>query len=217
MVKIYLVRHAEAMGNVKEFFQGRTDAVISPKGEKQLDRLAERFRDIPIEAVYSSPLVRAYSTAQAVNRYHGFDIIRDDELMEINGGDWEGVYWAELPKRFPEELRIWNECIEKFQAPNGESTLDVYNRLSAAIDVIAAANRGRTIAVVSHGMAIKAYLTYAEGRAWENYVDSGWSDNTAVSLVEYDDNLKPSVIFKNDASHLTDGLSTLAVSDWCKK
>ena len=66
-------------------------------------------------------------------------------------------------------------------------------------------------------MAIKAYLNYADGREWENYADPGWSDNTAVSLIEYDDELMPHIIFKNDSSHLKDGLSTLAVSKWCKK
>ena len=56
-----------------------------------------------------------------------------------------------------------------------------------------------------------------DGREWENYADPGWSDNTAVSLIEYDDELMPHIIFKNDSSHLKDGLSTLAVSKWCKK
>ncbi|MCI7767472.1 MAG: histidine phosphatase family protein [Oscillospiraceae bacterium] len=215
MVKIYLVRHAEAEGNVKEFFQGRIDTEVSQKGRLQLDRLAERFRDIPIEAIYSSPLRRAFTTAEAVNRYHGLPIITDSELMEINGGDWEGVKWAELPQKFPAELRLWKEEINNFTAPNGESTKQVYDRMKAAMKHIASENQGRTIAVISHGMAIKAYLNCAEGREWENYSDPGWADNTAVSLIEYSDGLVPRIIFKNDDSHLDNGLSTLAVSKWC--
>ena len=215
MVRIYLVRHAEAEGNVKEFFQGRINTEISEKGRLQLECLAERFKDIPIEAVYSSPLRRAVSTAEAVNRYHGLDIITDDEIMEINGGDWEGVKWSELPKKFPEEYHLWKTEINHFTAPNGESTKQVYDRMKAAMKRIAAANMGKTIAVVSHGMAIKAYLNCADGREWENYADPGWADNTAVSLIEYSDELIPRIIFKNDSTHLTEGLSTLAVSKWC--
>ncbi|MGN0643148.1 MAG: histidine phosphatase family protein [Huintestinicola sp.] len=216
MVKIYLVRHAEAMGNVKEFFQGRTDAEISEKGGRQLAALSERFKDIPIERIYSSPLKRTMSTAEAVNRYHGLPIITYSELIEINGGLWEGVSWADIPEKFPEEYSLWTGAINKFHAPCGESTEEVYDRMSLAIDRIASENAGRTVAVVSHGMAIKAYLNYADGRSWDNYSDPGWSDNTAVSLVEYDDRLKPHILFKNDASHLPAELSTLAFSRWCK-
>ena len=215
MVRIYLVRHAEAEGNVKEFFQGRTDTEVSEKGRLQLERLAERFKCIPIEAVYSSPLKRAYFTAEAVNRFHGLPIITDKEIIEINGGDWEGVKWAELPEKFPEELRLWKEEINHFTAPHGESTKQVYDRMKAAMKQIASENKGRTIAVVSHGMAIKAYLNCADGREWENYADPGWSDNTAISLIEYSDELVPRIIFKNDSTHLEGGLPTLAVSKWC--
>ena len=112
---------------------------------------------------------------------------------------------------------MWKEEINHFTAPNGESTKQVYDRMKAAMRRIASENKGRTIAVVSHGMAIKAYLNYADGREWANYADPGWADNTAVSLIEYDDELVPRILFKNDSKHLTEGLSTLAVSKWCKK
>lgn len=217
MVRIYLVRHAEAMGNVLEFFQGRTDCEISEKGKAQLERLAERFRDIPIEALYSSPLKRTISTAEAVNRYHGLPIITVPEIVEINGGKWEGTKWSELPVRFPDEYRLWTEEINRFQAPCGESTAQVYDRMRSAVDRIAEENFGKTVAVVSHGMAIKAYLNYADGRSWDNYADPGWADNTAVSLIEYDDDMIPHIVYKNDASHLGAELSTLAFSAWCKK
>ena len=91
MTTLYLVRHCEAEGNTARVFQGSIDRDISPNGQKQLDRLAERFRDVPLAAVYSSPLLRAYKTAQAVNRYHGLPIVTDDRLKEINGGVWEGL------------------------------------------------------------------------------------------------------------------------------
>lgn len=216
MVRIYLVRHAEAMGNVQEFIQGRIDTDISEKGYRQLECLAERFRSLPIEAVYSSPLRRAMTTAEAVNRYHGLPIIRNEGIIEINCGKMEGMKWAELPEKFPAELDAWNYRINEFIAPDGESTSQVYDRMKAAVDGIAAENIGKTIAVISHGMAIKAYLNYADGREWKNYADPGWADNSAVSLIEYDDDMIPHIVFKNDSSHLEKGLSTLEVSQWCK-
>ncbi|MGN0667066.1 MAG: histidine phosphatase family protein [Huintestinicola sp.] len=215
-MKIYLVRHAEAEGNIKEFFQGRVNTELTEKGKKQLECLAERFRDIPIERLYSSPLNRALSTAAAVNMHHGLPVEIREDLIEIDGGDWETKKWAELPDLYPEQYEMWKTKINCFQAPFGESTQQVYDRMARQIDALAAENAGRTIAVVSHGMAIKAYLNYADGRAWENYADPGWADNTAVSLIEYGDDIKPHIIFKNDSSHLTPELSTLSFSRWNK-
>lgn len=216
MVKIYLVRHGEAMGNVLEFFQGRTDAEISSKGKMQLDALAQRFKDINIDVIYSSPLKRTIETAEAVNRYHDVPMILNSDIIEINGGRWEGEKWADLPEKFPHEYHLWKTEINKFQAPDGESTQQVYDRMKAAVNKIAAENQGKSVAVVSHGMSIKAFLTYADGRTWDNYSDPGWSDNTAVSMIEYDDNMNMRLVYKNDSSHLAEGLSTLAVSAWCK-
>ena len=216
MIRIYFVRHAEAMGNVLEFLQVRTDTEVSEKGKVQLECLAERFRDIPIEKIYSSPLKRAAATADAVNRHHGLPIIFDEGLIEINGGVWEGKPWADLPVLYPTEHSLWTDKMEDFYIEGGEKMTDVFERMKNVVGKIAAENQGRTIAVVSHGCALRNYLCYANGDSIEHLKDVGWSDNTAVSLVEYDDALVPKIIFKNDGSHLTDDLSTLAHSDWCK-
>ena len=73
---LYLVRHCESLGNRENIFQGQLDLDISATGEKQLALLALRFRNIPIDAVYSSPLKRAYKTAEAVDLYHSLPIIK---------------------------------------------------------------------------------------------------------------------------------------------
>ncbi len=214
--KVYLVRHAEAMGNVNEFFQGRTDCEISPKGKKQLDCLAERFRDIHFDVLYSSPLSRTRETAAAVNRYHGLDIIYDPQLIEINGGEWEGKKWADIPVLYPEEYHLWTEDMANFRTEKGEAMTEVFDRMKKAVDNIVRSNVGKTVTVVSHGCALRNYLCYAAGDPITKLADVGWSDNTAVSLIEYDDSFRPTVIFKNDASHLTPELSTLAHSKWCR-
>lgn len=216
MTRLYIIRHAEAMGNVLEFFQGRTDTEVSEKGKKQLECLAERFKDVHLDAVYSSPLLRARTTAEAVNRYHGLPVRIERDIIEIDGGEWEDRKWSELPELFPDEYELWRNRINRFAAPGGESTLQVYDRMKEAVKRIAAENIGKTAAVISHGMAIKAYLNFADGREWDNYEDPGWSDNTAVSLIEYDGGLAPHIVFKNDISHLDGALSTLASSKWCK-
>ena len=95
MTYIYLIRHCEAMGNHKRLFQGSTDCEISEIGAVQLQYLKERFKNIKLDAVFSSPLLRAQKTALAVSSDKGLDITVRENLREIHGG----VVEADLLKR----------------------------------------------------------------------------------------------------------------------
>ena len=107
MTRVILIRHCEAEGNVKQIFQGHTDAPITENGRRQLELLALRLRNTKIDVLYSSPLVRAYETAVAINQYHNLPILQEQGLMELDGGEWEGIPWTDLPEKFPEMAEIW--------------------------------------------------------------------------------------------------------------
>ena len=96
MTTLYLIRHAEAEGNIERRFQGHYNGKISENGEKQLRYLKKRFRKIHLNAVYTSPLSRAVATAEAVNYYAELPLVLDAALMEICGGGFEGKKYAEL-------------------------------------------------------------------------------------------------------------------------
>lgn len=213
---IYLVRHAEADGNVKEFYQGGTDTQITEKGRRQLAHLAERFRNVPLDAVYASPYARAVATAEAVNLHHKLPIIRESELRELCGGLWEKMPWAEIPKHFPAEHLLWTTQMQDFCAPEGDRMTDVYARMQAALTRIAEANAGKTVAVVSHGCALRNFLCFVEFNDITRLSDVGWADNTAVSCVTYDPEKGFSLVRKNDSSHLPPECSTIAGSKWCR-
>ena len=213
---VYFVRHAEAQGNTEEFFQGKTDCEISAKGKMQLKALSERFKDISFDMIFSSPLKRAYETAEAVNKYHGFDIIKNEGLTEINAGVFEGVKWSELPTRYPREYDLWVNDLKNFDVEGGESMVRVYERIKACVTDIVSCNKGKTLVIVSHGCALRNYLTYVEWGTLDRIGETGWLDNTAVSLLKYNDELVPKIVFKNDTSHLPPELSTLRTSKWCR-
>ena len=216
MTKVYFIRHAEAQGNVEEFFQGRTDCEISEKGKLQLEFLAKRFETIDYDAIYSSPLKRAMATANAVNRRLKLPITERDGLIEIHGGVWEGMYWTDIEKKYPTEHNTWKNDMKNFYVEGSERMSEVYERMIKTVTQIVRENDGKTVVVVSHGCALRNYLSYAEFGSPDRLGDVGWSDNTAVSLVEYDDALHPKIIFKNDSSHLPPEASTLAFSHWSK-
>ena len=216
MVDIYIVRHCEARGNIDRIFHGRYDSDISENGRLQLERLSERFKDIPLDAVYSSPLKRTRLTADAVNLHHGLPVVIRDELIEINGGYMENRPWSDMPKVNPEDARRWNLEPHLFAAEGGEAMADVYKRISAAVLAIAAENGGKTVAVATHGCAIRNLICWAEGRPIEQLYEVDWCDNTGVSLLRFDDELRPQVVFKNDVSHLSEDAMTLKKQNWWK-
>ena len=158
MTTVYLVRHAKSVGNTERIFQGRSNLGLSSEGMAQLPQLAERFREIPLDAIYSSPLQRAMQTAEAVNHYHHLPVQTEEGLCEIFAGEWEMKHFSDLPVLFPDQWRLWCEDEAHFCAPNGESIVQVHHRLSSTIDRIAAQNDGKIIAVVSHGCALRCYL-----------------------------------------------------------
>lgn len=214
VTRVYLVRHGEAQGNIDGTFQGHTDCEITEKGKLQLACLKERFKEISFDAIFSSPLLRTIETAEAVNFYHDLSLQVDRGLIEINGGVFEGKFWKEIEQIYPNEHEIWTKTPHKFKITDGENMEDCYNRITLTVTKLAARNRGKTIVIVSHGCAIRNFLCYAMGGSADKLATVPWSDNTAVSEIEFDHNLKPTIIFQNDVTHLTSELLTLKHQDW---
>ena len=103
---VYIIRHAEAEGNVYRRCHGQYNALLTTRAYKQLPYLAKRFEDVPLAAVYSSDLFRARVTAQAVAEPHHLSVETRPVLREIDMGDWEDIPWAELPHTWPEQYAL---------------------------------------------------------------------------------------------------------------
>ena len=216
MTSIYLVRHCQAQGNVNRVFQGRIDSEISEEGQHQLDRLAERFREISLDAIYTSPLRRARRTAEALNRYHSLPLQVDARFIEIDGGCWEGRSWEEFPHTHPQDCDHWLHTPWSFQAEGGEAMISVYTRMGEGLMALAAAYPGGTVAVASHGCAIRNALCWARGWPIERLNDVPWSDNTAVTLLRWEGEA-PRIVWENDCSHLEEKPSMVETASWWRK
>lgn len=214
MTRIILVRHCEAQGNTEGFFQGCIDSDISGHGKTQLELLSVRCRNMPFDAIYSSPLKRARITAEAINRYHHLPIQVEPRLHEIDGGEYEGRSWDELTRIYPEELQNWYFRPFDFAPKGGETMRMVYARMWDAVTDIVKANQDKTICIVSHGCAIRNFLCHALRKPVEEINDVGWGDNTAISIIDFSADLQSDVVMMNDASHLTPEISVYAQQKW---
>ena len=96
MTTIYLIRHAEAEGNLYRRIHGWYDALITDNGFAQIAALQRRFQDIHIDAVWSSDLYRTQTTARAVYVPKGLELHTDPGLREVHTGDWEDKPWGEV-------------------------------------------------------------------------------------------------------------------------
>lgn len=214
MTTVYLIRHAEAEGNVYRRCHGQYDSLLTPRAYEQLPCLAKRFEGVPLDAVYASDLFRARTTAKAVAQPHGLNVELRPVLREIDMGDWEDLPWAELPRIWPEEYAVWRARPWDARPPHGESVLQAGQRMLDGVRGLVRQHEGGTIAVVTHGSAIRGALTIAHGFAPEQMGEIGWGDNTCVAKFEFDGPDRLAVVYENDASHLPERLSTFAAIGW---
>lgn len=213
MTTVYLVRHAEAEGNVYRRCHGQYDALLTHRAPAQLECLAKRFEGTPLTAVYASDLYRARHTAKAIADRLGLRVRIRPALREISMGDWEDEPWAVLPRVDPEHYAEWQHHPGRCVVPGGESVTGAGERVFAALRDLAARHDGEQIAVVSHGSAIRGCLCIALGLSPDEIGEIGWGDNTCVAKLEFSwDGCE--AVYWNDASHLTEELSTFASIGW---
>lgn len=203
---VYIIRHCESTGNVEHRFQGRFDAPITPKGEKQLELLSLRFRNVHLDAIYSSPLERAYLTAQAANRFHDLPIHKMDSLLELDVGEMENLHLTEIGDKFPLVAKNWDETPDLCEFPGGETMAQAYERVNDALDRIIAENPGKTVLISTHGGVIRNIDARMRAGSVRGMRGGAVFGNTGVSILEAGEDGSVSWKVVNDLSHLPEEL-----------
>ena len=150
MTTIYLIRHAQADGNLYRRCQAWYDGLITPIGYQQINALEQRFLDTHFDAVYSSDLFRTMTTAKAICHPHNLPLHTDPMLREIGSGCWEDKPWGELLQNDRDSLLAFWRCDPKWQVDGGETFKDVQVRFDGAVRRIAASHPNQTIAILSN-------------------------------------------------------------------
>jgi 2,3-bisphosphoglycerate-dependent phosphoglycerate mutase len=147
---LYLIRHGESIYNSEGRIQGQADIELSDFGHRQAQAIAQGLSSVSLDAVFSSPLKRAYQTAQPLARLQGLELQTHDGLKEINAGAFSGLLWSEVATAYPQYVEQWNEQHMDFVIPGGESRQMLQARGMAAFNQIANLPLER-VAVVAHG------------------------------------------------------------------
>lgn len=204
MGKLYLVRHAEAEGNLYRRMHGRYDSAVTDLGRRQIEALGCRFRELPLDAVYSSDLCRTMETAAALCRPKALPLYTDPRLREVNVGPWEDQPFGTVAQDSPEEMRLFSQEPLRWQLPGADTYAGVAERGLAALMDIAERHQDGSVAVCAHGFLIGAVLCKLF-YGLEHPERSGRSTNTAVTLLNWEHG-QFSLVFCHDASHLDETL-----------
>lgn len=155
--RIVLWRHGQTAWNVERRFQGKTDVPLDETGVEQARRAARLLAALRPTTIVSSTLVRARDTAQSLADLTGLPVAFDPELIERDGGEWEGLSDREIRERYPEERVRW-------EPPGGETSPQVAKRVGAALERHATALEPDGVLVVaSHGASLRLGLAHMLG------------------------------------------------------
>ena len=203
---LYLIRHAATPNNRARppRLQGRrTDPGLSDEGYHQARRTGRWLADVPIGAVYSSPLLRARQTAEAIAERHGVPIAVVEDLIEVDVGDWEGRTWDEIERTDQEAYRLFKTDASVHGYAGGENLSVVQTRAVPALQRLLAENVGRTIAAVGHNVVNRAYLAHLLDVPLRNYRLVP-QDNCGANLIRHRAG-KTKLVTVNAVWHLDDG------------
>ncbi|AUH70258.1 MULTISPECIES: histidine phosphatase family protein [Gordonia] len=201
--RIVLLRHGQTALSVDRRYSGRGNPELTALGRAQASAAGERIGGGGlgrIDAVLSSPLVRAMDTATAAAERLGAEVEVCDGLIETDFGAWEGLTFGEAARRDPEVHGRWLADAD-VAPPGGESFAQVQERIAATREDIVARFPGRTVLAVSHVTPIKSMLRQALTVGPE-LLFRLHLDLASISVVEFFPDGGSVVRLVNDTAHL---------------
>ena len=186
----YLVRHGQTDWNRAGKIQGTTDIPLNETGRQQAEQLAGALKErsgypagTRIDAVYTSPLARAFQTAEILTKEEKLPLRRLTELRERDFGCWEGKNWQQVEAAYPDEFHLWREQPMVGIPSGGESRKSCELRSERAIRQILEETVGDAV-IVAHGgilVFLMNYLLRFQREPQEIIVA-----NASLSVVSYD-------------------------------
>jgi broad specificity phosphatase PhoE len=197
-LRLTLVRHGETVWNHLKKIQGITDVELSQLGMEQARKLSLSLQNERFDRIVSSPLKRAYDTAQAIAVHHQLPITVENDLQELNAGELEGLTFPDLQLRYTEFLSKWMIDHASVTMPQGESLQEVQDRVWPVIQRIAATS-GSAL-VVSHSFVIITILCKVQNLSLSHSREMrvGVASKTCLEI----ENGTIDVVVFNDTEHL---------------
>ena len=173
------------MSYLKEIHKSPDDSVEELKCETQSSASElQNCRDSGLQAVYTSNLSRAVRSAGIIAEPYSLTPVELPDLRERSFGLWEGMTFAEIREKYPEEFKAWANDPLRYSPVEGESTIGVKERILPSLNRILSSHKGENIAVVAHDGVNRIILCHFLGMPLENIFRIE-QDNAAVNIIEF--------------------------------
>ncbi len=156
--RLLFVRHAEVESRYQNTFGGQIDMNLSPRGRAQAETLAEYLRGKTFDAIYASPMKRVRQTLAPLLKNGAPAPTILPGLREVDFGNWTGLNWEEVRKKFGVHPYDWLDEIELGAVPNGETGVQFRARVEPCLFEIIRRHPGGTAAIFCHGGVIRMML-----------------------------------------------------------
>ena len=186
-MKIYLTRHSKTVWNEEKRLQGRLDSPLTNKGIENAYSLKEYIKDMKFDYVFSSPILRAYTTAKIL--FDERNIIQDERLVEMNFGEFEGKKISEIINNSDKlYYQLWHEPHLFTRIPQGESYDEVIGRVNSFLNDLKQYPNQSNIFIVTHGMFFIVLLATMLGLEKKYYtkINQKVVDGCSLTCVNYE-------------------------------
>lgn len=188
MITYLFIRHGQSASNAAATLTGQLDIPLTEVGIKQGELASEYiFTNYKINAIYSSDLLRAYTTALPLSKMTNIPVIKEAGFREMNCGEWQGQKVSALIEKYGNYYKRWTLHDPTAFPPNGESFLALQKRVVQTLDKISAVNNGKTVAIATHGGVIKVLTAAVLNLPIEQWSEKlPYVSNASVTKIVYD-------------------------------
>ena len=157
-MNIYIMRHGTTVWNENGITQGRSNNRLSKSGKELTEQVSANFKDVQIDLIFVSPLMRTMQTSNIINTYHNVKIIKDERLIEIHQGIFTGKKWSNLTKEERElkNLRDYSCGMESYES--------VYERVNNFIQDIKSHCPFENILIITHNVCASLMYIILSGQ-----------------------------------------------------
>jgi broad specificity phosphatase PhoE len=154
-MNLYMVRHGQTGASRENRFSGSSDPPLTAVGEAMAQAFAQAYASLKWDAIYTSPMLRARQTADALCRLTGVQATVDNGLKEIDYGEWEGLRQDEVRERWPEAFEYWADDVASRGTPGGETAFQVAARAMRVVEAIRSRYQRGNVLLVSHKATLR--------------------------------------------------------------
>lgn len=182
--RLYLVRHGQVADGHTHIYNGHTDVDLSPRGVRQFEALAAYLQNVSLAGIYASDLTRARRGAEIIGQGRNLPIVALSEFRELHFGIWEGLSFAEIAERYPQELQQRLADLAYYRIPGGESLADVEARVLPCLARLRERHAEKSFLVVAHAGINRVILCQALGLPLSRlfYLDQTYA---GLNIIDY--------------------------------